>query len=256
MDYFADLAWELSVLNRAVVYDNLTVAALHVGLSQPQLSRIVSKLEGHLKSPILDRSSRRKSGWTPFAQKIASLYAKSAQQIEIELQKASKNVTRQFRIGTLEGLSTFSMAFGKSLLDAIPVQQVSLHIYDLDELEGEFLKENLDFIFTIREPSRKKLRYIKSLGYQETRFVSKDTHCQVVSPFEHSSQKKRSASAKTLISNSLAIRKQWLERFGGQGFIPGDLQKRQIKAPAKEIFLIGSELLSTQDWEEALKINF
>ena len=39
------LNWELSVLNRSVAYNNLSGASQHVGLSQPQLSRIVAKLE-------------------------------------------------------------------------------------------------------------------------------------------------------------------------------------------------------------------
>lgn len=58
------LYYELGVLAKAVNFKNLSAAALHVGLSQPQLSRIIAKIEEELKIVLLDRSAKRKSGWT------------------------------------------------------------------------------------------------------------------------------------------------------------------------------------------------
>jgi DNA-binding transcriptional LysR family regulator len=68
------LAWELSVISRAVAYKNLSSAAAHVGLSQPQLSRIVQKVEKNLQVQLLDRSSRRSSSWQPIALQLAEIY--------------------------------------------------------------------------------------------------------------------------------------------------------------------------------------
>ncbi len=79
------LHWELSVLSRAVAYQNLSSAAMHIGTSQPQLSRIISKLERELKTVLLDRTSRRKSGWTLAALRLAELYMKSERRLEHDI---------------------------------------------------------------------------------------------------------------------------------------------------------------------------
>jgi LysR family transcriptional regulator, transcriptional activator for aaeXAB operon len=78
MEKVEGLHWPLSVLARAVHYKNLTSASSHVGLSQPQLSRLVSQLEKELNVTLLDRSARRKSGWTPAAHRVAQIYAISS----------------------------------------------------------------------------------------------------------------------------------------------------------------------------------
>ncbi|MHA0112066.1 LysR family transcriptional regulator, partial [Klebsiella pneumoniae] len=70
--------WDLSVLTRATQYANLSIAADHVGISQPQLSRIVAKLEDQLGLILLDRESRRKSAWTPAAHRLADIYSRTA----------------------------------------------------------------------------------------------------------------------------------------------------------------------------------
>ena len=70
MKAISHLTYELSVLSKAVMHRNLSLAAVHVGLSQPQLSRLIQKLEGELRVVLLDRASRRKSGWTPVAHEL------------------------------------------------------------------------------------------------------------------------------------------------------------------------------------------
>src|SRR5690606_13535732 len=64
------LNWDLTVLSRAIQYNNLSGAAQHVGISQPQLSRIVSRLESELGVPLLNRETRRHSTWTAQAHRI------------------------------------------------------------------------------------------------------------------------------------------------------------------------------------------
>ena len=42
------LHWPLSVLSKAIHHKNLSAAADHIGLSQPQLSRLIAQLEEEL----------------------------------------------------------------------------------------------------------------------------------------------------------------------------------------------------------------
>ena len=69
------LHWPLTVLARAVHHKNLTAASGSVGLSQPQLSRLVSQLERELDLVLLDRAAKRKSGWTHTAFQLAEVYS-------------------------------------------------------------------------------------------------------------------------------------------------------------------------------------
>jgi hypothetical protein len=147
------------------------------------------------------------------------------------------------------------MNFARVLMDRDSVQLTQLNVYDLDALEEEFLKENLDFIFTVREPSKKKFTHIKLLGTQQTETVNKSSKYRVMSPFEYGSQKKKSKSAKTLISNSLVIRRQWLEKIGGQGYLPGELQERVSRGGGHDVLLIGSETVPEKVWTDVLAIE-
>ena len=102
--------YELSVLGKAIHFKNLSAAALHVGLSQPQLSRIIAKIEDELKIVLLDRSAKRKSGWTPVAFQLSVMFEKSSKRLESELAHLSQNqIVAELKIGTLEGLSSFAM---------------------------------------------------------------------------------------------------------------------------------------------------
>ena len=83
--------YELSVLGKAIHFKNLSAAALHVGLSQPQLSRIIAKIEDELKIILLDRSAKRKSGWTPVAFQLSLMFEKSSRHLDAELANLSHN---------------------------------------------------------------------------------------------------------------------------------------------------------------------
>ena len=50
---------DLSLVSRAARFPNLSAAATRIGISQPQLSRVVSRLEKSTGITLLDRSSRR-----------------------------------------------------------------------------------------------------------------------------------------------------------------------------------------------------
>jgi DNA-binding transcriptional LysR family regulator len=80
------ISHELSVLTRAVAYKNLSGASQHVGLSQPQLSRIVKKIEETFSIVLLDRGAKRNATWTPTAHRLADFYLKKMRVFERELE--------------------------------------------------------------------------------------------------------------------------------------------------------------------------
>src|SRR4051794_20367369 len=95
---------ELSVLSRAVAFDNLSSAAGPVGLSQPQLSRIVSRIEQELGVVLLDRGAKRKSGWTPVAHRLAELFSKSTRHFQEQVQRMLQAAEpTEIRVAALEG---------------------------------------------------------------------------------------------------------------------------------------------------------
>lgn len=275
MDHFSleGLSWELSVLSKAVAYKNLSGAAQNVGISQPQLSRIVNKLERELRGMLLDRGSRRKSGWTPLAFQVAEVYLKSVRGLNTEVRKLMEgSEPRMIHVGTLEGLISLSTKFGRHVLDHTGVQSIEINVYDLHVLEEKFFKGDLDLIFTIREPGRKKYQFSKLLGYQSLEQVENSSKYQIMSSFEfgvseisvarQSKSKKQVSSAqpkpKNVISNSLGVRRQWIEEYGGVGTLPTAIRsgKKSPASPHKiieenELHLYAQDSFSTAFWEVA-----
>ena len=159
--------YELSVLAKAIHHKNLSAAALHVGLSQPQLSRIIAKIEDELQVVLLDRSAKRKSGWTPLANQVSEIYEKTQRRMESELKTVSNNeMVAELHIGTLEGLSIFAMKMAEMCFKKVNIKKITLDIYDLSELESHFLSGDLDLIFSSKTPGRQKYKHLLEIGYQ------------------------------------------------------------------------------------------
>src|ERR1035437_5882703 len=107
------LSYALSLLSRAVAFRNLSSASLHVGLSQPQLSRLIAKLEAELGMELLDRKVKRKSNWTPQAIQLAELFTQNQRRLENSIRGLQTNQrARQIHIGTLEGLAEVAVSMG------------------------------------------------------------------------------------------------------------------------------------------------
>ena len=245
------LYYELSVLAKAVHFKNLSAAALHVGLSQPQLSRIIAKIEDELKIVLLDRSAKRKSGWTTVAFQLAEIFEKSIRRLELEMQGISNNqMVAELHIGTLEGLSDFALKAVKLCFEEVGVKKITLDIYDLNELEANFLSGNLDLIFTSKMPGRQKFKYLIELGFQKLEEINSNKNFAVLSSFEYGRANKRELEAypHLLVSNSLAMRRSWFEKIGGVGHMPTEA-KRGRQKDAEPVLMIGSELLSPVLWE-------
>ncbi len=244
--------YELSVLGKAIHFKNLSAAALHVGLSQPQLSRIIAKIEDELKIVLLDRSAKRKSGWMPIAFQLSLMFEKSSKRLESELAHLSQNqIVAELKIGTLEGLSSFAMNTCHYCFENVGVSKIFIEIYDLNELEAHFLSGNLDLIFTSKSPGRQKFKYFLELGFQVLERIQTNKKFAVLSSFEHgrSVKKEMDEFKHVLVSNSLALRKDWFQSIGGTGYLPTEAKKGKSKEH-EPVYLIGSEILNPVLWSQ------
>jgi LysR family transcriptional regulator, transcriptional activator for aaeXAB operon len=260
-----NLHWELSVLSKAIHYKNLSGAAAHVGLSQPQLSRIISRLEGELGVVLLDRTARRKSGWTPVAFKIAETYFQSSRKLTQTLQQLTTDDTiTHLTIGILEGLISLANNFCHDIFENSKIQTVELNVYDLSELEEHFEKNEIDLVFTCREPGKHKYKYVRNLGYQIIDQEGSGKGPRIFSQFEyanhfHARQGKRALAKEaaadglrrpSLISNSLAVRKIWIEEHGGSGYVPSEVRRKKLGDEDVPVYLIASDLMNPTLWQK------
>lgn len=247
--------YELSILAKAVAHKNLLGASQHVGLSQPQLSRIIKKLEATYSVVLLDRSAKRNAAWTPSAYSLATFYTRKMRGFDRDMEALlQQSQTKQIVVGTLEGLIDVALPFIHHLLDA-GVHLAEIDVFDLDRLESLFSRGELDVIFTSREPGRKKYSNCLELGFQSIDPVETNPKYRVISTFEYGKWKKDQEShEKILISNSLAIRRSWFQKFGGLGTLPSEPKKKQnSKRDTEHIYLLGSDTLSPNLWTELKK---
>lgn len=252
------LAHELNILSRATAYKNLSGASVHVGLSQPQLSRIIKRLEESYSLVLLDRSAKRSATWTPIAYRLAAFYHKKARAFDRDLEAlVASTRLRQLQIGTLEGLIPVALPFAHAMLHGPDVRTVEIDVFDLDRLEELFARGEVDLIFTSRQPGRKKHRYLRELGYQSLDWIESNRDFSVLSTFEFGRKRERSRGAeKLLVSNSLLIRREWFERYGGSGTLPSrPKRQRSSSADTEPILLLGAETLSPALWKALEKVS-
>jgi DNA-binding transcriptional LysR family regulator len=255
------LFYELGVLSRAVAYQNLSGAAVHVGLSQPQLSRIIARLESTYGVRLLDRANKRKSAWTPEARKLSELVQRMGRGFELDLRKIQEAGAwpAELYIGTLEGLLPAAIELAQAVLSQTKIRRIELDVYDLNALEELYLSGDLDLILTSREPGARKFRCFRVLGYQELQAVKTNPKIGVYSLFEYRAEVegKRSGGPKRLnlppqclVSNSLSVRRAWLEAHGGTGHLPSDLRKdRKPTKDDEPVLLIGQDSLDDRIWK-------
>jgi hypothetical protein len=247
------LSWNLEVLVRAVQYRNLSAASAHIGLSQPQLSRIVQRLEDDLGMTLLDRSVRRKSAWTFEAHQLAEIHVQNQRRLEQSIRVLqTSGRAHVLHMGTLEGLVDVAIRHAKAVFDETAVHLIHLDVYDQNELHAKYLAGDLELILTSRLPSRGKPKFYKLCGYQSLDWTKSNTRYRIKSSYEFGrsrrKQEKDLAAFKTLVSNSLHTRRSWLEEFGGEGKIPSALQRRGQKG-MEEVLLLGAEGLDPKIWQ-------
>lgn len=258
MENIQSLHWQLAVLSKAIHYKNLTGAASHVGLSQPQLSRIIARLEEELGVLLLDRAARRKSGWTPIAFKIADTYFQNSRKLTQSLQQlTTEDHILSLTIGTLEGILPIANEFCRQLFEVVKIQSVELNVYDLNELEEHFEKNELDLMFTFREPGKHKYRHVRQLGFQVVEKSGAGSGPRVFSGFDyanfiHRNTSKRQAAIeqRVLISNSLAVRKHWILEMGGAGILPSEVRRKKTSETDSPVLLMASDMFNTALWQK------
>jgi len=251
-----DVHYRLSILTKAIQHKNLSAAADHIGLSQPQLSRVISKLEEDFQVVLLDRGVRRKSSWTPTALKLSEVYLQNEMHLQASIRKImGQQLFSTLRIGALEGLSILALHYVHALFNEIDIKEIHLDIFEIGELESHFEAGELDLIFSFKIPGRQKYRNVLEVGYQSVDPINSEGPYLVCSPYEFSQYKLKGKklNKKVFLSNSLFLRKKWLKKFKGMGYIPSkiNLKPSDGKSP---LYLIGSDLLSPQIWTQVASI--
>lgn len=246
-----DLHWPLNVLSRAIHYKNISAAAASIGLSQPQISRLIQKLEKELEVRLIDKSSPRNSTWTPQARQLAQIYERSSKTLESSLgQLKEDSLPSSLRIATLEGLALEASKLTKKLFETSTIKECFLDIFDQDEMEAKFLSGDIDIMFSSRIPGLKKNLPHKIIGHQKMIKMRSAPSFHLYSPFEYSSSKKPTKeSAGVLISNSLFVRNHWLKNVGGSGQIPGPIQKRDLQN-SLPVLLIAQDYIHPEIWRK------
>ncbi len=244
----------LKLLSICINYRNLTAASKHVGLSQPQLSRIVKGIEEDLGVVLLDRSSPRHSTWTPQARGVAEIYMKAERALEADLDfYLEGSLQKNIKIGCLEGLAGLGVDTAAELLSHTHVERVIVNLYDLNQLEAKFSSLELDLAFTSRTPGNKKLTYEKLIGCQTLfKEKDKDSNFKILSSYEDLGVKsKKAKDSKKIVSNSLAVRRLFKDKYGGEVLLPSEVEYgKGLGKDSVSVLLLGQDHLSKIIWDK------
>ena len=60
---------------------------------------------------------------------------------------------------------------------------------------------------------------------------------------------------KVVMSNSLAVRRLWIDSYGASGFVPSDVRKRKSEGAETPVIMIGADLLSPAVWQKFEQIR-
>ncbi len=244
----------ISLLSSCISYRNLTSASKHVGLSQPQLSRRIKQLEEDLGVVLLDRTSPRHSTWTPQARGIVEIYIKSEKSLDADLSfYLQDSLQKDLKIGCLEGLANLGVESASKLLNNTHVESVTINLYDLNQLEAKFLSLDLDMAFTSRTPGNKKFNFEKCLGSQ-TLFKVKDkrSDIKILSSYEDLGIRYKKVKVfKKIVSNSLAVRKLFKEKYGGEVLLPSEIKYGEDMAKnSVPVLMLAQDYLSKIIWDK------
>lgn len=250
-------AWyrHLGVLSRAIHFQNLTAASQHVGLSQPQLSRLVSQLEQGLGVSLLDRTVRRKTSWTALAHRLAQEFDRSEQRLDRSIQELlSDSISRELKGACLEGLASMAVQHLGRMSRGRHWREFHLDVLDQTELEERFLSGGVDIIWSSRVPGKRKPRHQLLLGYQTLDERDSGAAIDVFSSYEFARERKIKSERLRLVSNSLRVRELWFLNIGGKARFPSAVSQSSNKG-RKPVLLVGGELVPEQTWSELVKVT-
>lgn len=248
----------LATLARAIHYPNLTTASHHVGLSQPQLSRVIQGLEQELGVALLDRSVRRQAHWTPAALQIAEAFERSEQHLKKDLVSLQEGFRPQeIHVACLDGLASMAIKALGSLQKKTHLREIHLDVLDLNDLEERMLRGLVDLAWTSRYPGRAKSALQLELGSQSLDLRGEESRgTRILSTYDYHRLKKseqRSLKESSLfVSNSLMAREMWQDSHNGYGYFPS-----AIHTPAKNgevsVLVIGQGSVAEWLWPEVLR---
>lgn len=260
---------ELRVLSQAVSHANLSAAAQHIGISQPQLSRIIQRLESELGMVLLDRAAKRKSGWLPQAIQLGEMYTRLSIRMEAELRSSLLGgETETLRVGTLEGCIPIMNRILARAVSKLKLRILEVEVEDLGNLEKRFMKGELDVILSFRAPGKKKYRFEIEIGLQKIEIVRRKLGARIqglnqvrlLSSFEAeggAEKNEHPQSSLMIVSNSLEVRRNWLNEFGGEGSLPGELLRNTKpsgsatdRAGQATLSLYASDVLASDVWKQ------
>ena len=249
----------LSVLSRAVHFQNLTAASQHVGLSQPQLSRLVGQLEQGLGVVLLDRGVRRKTNWTAMALRLAEMFDHTEHRLARAMQELlTEAMVSELKAACLEGLADLAVGQLGRLVKHPHWRLIHLDVLDQTEIEERFLNGSVDVIWTSRVPGKGKPRHQIELGFQSLNNRDSGTPVNLLSRYEFGQSRKRSVSSAhsrgtreplTIVSNSLRVRELWYDKIGGRGLFPSAVKSEKGRGQLP-VLLLGSALLPEMVWQE------
>ena len=247
-----ELYWPLSVLSRAIDYKNLTGASKHIGLSQPQLSRVVKQLEEALNINLLDSSSPRHSTWTPEARSLAELFNRSKQNLTQGINQLQTNtLPKEIYVGFLQGLLEEAMRLVSIALSSFHIEKVFVDSYDLNILEAKFISSDLDLILTSRAPQNKKYNFERLIGYQDfIELGEKNTGPSIFSTYEFQSQRQSKIKSKSIITNSLYFKRNYLKSYKGFSISPGGVVSQPETDDFAEVLVIAQDYFNNDLWEK------
>lgn len=244
------LAWELSVLQRAVSFPNLSAASRQIGISQPQLSRILFRIEDELKIKMLDRRVKRVPRWTKEAHIISQAYRESVLMLEKKIRAvgAKPQIMQRMSLATLEGLAPAGLMIVDHLFKNQLAKNIKYDILDLNELTHAFEAGEYDLIISSQRSGRRKSALERRLGYQvlEEKFSNKSPEIILKSSTESLLKAQKDAPLlPTLVSNSLTLRRLALEKLSARGIIPSPIyqKSRGPKSGEQDVMLLVRENL-------------
>lgn len=251
MNDISSLIYPLKILEKAIHYKNLSAASQHIGLSQPQLSRLIKQLEEELQIQLLDRTSKRDTHWRPLAKELCDLFLNHQTSFSKNLSAFLNNSEpKNIHIGTLEGMRSFALTIANRLFKHGLVNEVFLDVLDLSPLEKEFSEGSHDLIITMRDPGKRKFKYESVLGYQEHVLQGNKEGIPAFSSFEVTQLKNKNLlKSPKLISNSLLIREEWCLKHKGWSYLPKNLNESKKQSP---VILLAQDYLSEKLWKIVL----
>jgi hypothetical protein len=207
----ARMAPPLSLLAKAVNFENQTAAAR--GLDEPQanISRAVRLLESVFGVDLIEKNAGSKSRWSPAAMRLAEVWNSFAAKV-VEFRDDRQVV----RVATLEGMIPLAIQFVKAIIDSPHVAAVEVEMLELSRLEELFARGEIDVAFSCRKTNAMDSCWSKELGFQRLapRGGTADG-VQIMSIGKYLMETPESIPGKVVVSNSLGFREAFRKKYGG-----------------------------------------